>query len=192
MTFGREGTASAQVFRPLNYSTMLGVSQARGHNQADICRLYNEGISEECCAAFEWKKGGLNALNRNLEPELSPYFRNYGIELYTFSPLAGCYFTSCYTREATVETGSQFDDTGFQGMAYRTYYWDEEYFTALDTLCIDHHSLLKRELEGATIIGLLRGKEQLEENMRYLDAEKELPNKALEALDKGWKVVKGV
>ncbi|CAG8977343.1 hypothetical protein HYALB_00011357 [Hymenoscyphus albidus] len=40
---------------------MLDVFQARGHNQVDSCRLYNEGISEEYLAAFEWEKGGLAA-----------------------------------------------------------------------------------------------------------------------------------
>lgn len=153
-------------------------------------------------------KGLYNAINRNVEPELFPCLRNYGIAFYAFNPLAGGYLTSRYTRDSTVEPNSRFDDEKFQGKAYRTRYWNEEYFTALDILrpvCkkfgltevevalrwMNHHSLLKRELGDGIIIGA-SSKEQMEENMRCLDDEKELPKEVLEALDEGWKVVKGV
>ena len=68
------------------------------------------------------------------------------------------------------ETGSRFDANTTQGKMYRTRYWNEPHFRALDKieavaakhgltlaeialLWVSHHSLMKREYGDAVIIG---------------------------------------
>lgn len=84
---------------------------------------------------------------------------------------------------------------------YRTRYWNEEYFKALDILrpvakqhglteaeCalrwMTHHSQLKREHGDAIIIGASSTK-HIEQNMKDLE-KGPLPEAVVTALDKGW------
>ena len=182
----------------------FAVSNYMAWEVAQICEL---------CEANGWVKpsvyqGVYNALHRSVEPELFPCLRHYGIAFYNYNPLAGGYLTSRYHRnDKDVEEGSRFDPNRWQGRSYRGRYWHDEYFDALDLLrpiaakhglteaeCalrwMTHHSLLKRELGDAIIIGASSAK-HMEENM--VDLEKEqLPQDVLDALDAGWDRCRGI
>jgi len=188
------------------YFKRLGISNYMAWEVAQIC---------EMCKANGWKQpdvyqGVYNALHRSVEPELFPCLRQYGMAFYNYNPLAGGYLTNRYHREdkdQAIEKGSRFDPNRWQGKMYRTRYWNDAYFDALDILrpvaekhsmteaeCalrwMTHHSLLKRENGDAIIIGASSVK-HLEENL--VDLEKgPLPEEVVQALDKGWEGCKGI
>ena len=56
---------------------------------------------------------------------------------------------------------------------------------------LNHHSVLKREKGDAIIIGASSVK-HIEENLRFLEDGRELPGEIVEALERGWRRVKGV
>ncbi|KAF2720178.1 Aldo/keto reductase [Polychaeton citri CBS 116435] len=182
----------------------FGISNFQSWEVAQICEL---------CISNGWKKpdvyqGVYNALHRSVEHELFPCLRKYGIAFYAFNPLAGGYLTSRYNREdQETEAGSRFDPNKWQGKMYRSRYWRDEYFDALDLLrpvakqqglteaesalrWMNHHSQLKRENGDAIIIGASSLK-HIEENM--VDLEKgPLSDEVVNALDQGWEGCKGI
>lgn len=114
------------------YFRRFGISNYAAWEVAQIC---------EICDRNNWVKpvvyqGVYNALHRGVEPELFPCLRKYGVEFYAFNPLAGGLLTSRYTRNAEGGTGkgSRFDPERRQGQNYRSRYWNEKYFDALDIL----------------------------------------------------------
>ncbi|XTI82738.1 Aldo/keto reductase [Cenococcum geophilum] len=183
-----------------------GISNFMSWEVAEICEL---------CKRNGWLmpsvyQGLYNALHRNVEPELVPCLRHYGLSLYVFNPLAGGFLTDRYqrdTKDEDVEAGSRFDPNRWQGRFTRARYWNEAYFDALDIVrpvakkhglteaeCalrwLSHHSQLKREFGDTVIIGASSAK-QLEQNL--VDLEKgALPEEVVQALDAAWPVVKPV
>jgi aflatoxin B1 aldehyde reductase len=154
-------------------------------------------------------QGVYNAIHRSVEAELFPCLRHYGMGFFAFNPLAGGYLTSRYHRDTqpeNVESMSRFDPKTSQGKIYRTRYWNDTMFDALDIIraaaskhqlteagCalrwIMHHSQLKSELGDAIIIGA-SSNTHLEENLK--DFEKgPLPEDVVLALDEAWKISKG-
>ncbi|KAF3918231.1 hypothetical protein ABW20_dc0109894 [Dactylellina cionopaga] len=183
----------------------IGISNYMSWEVAQICEICNKN---------GWIRpsvyqGIYNAFHRGAEPELFPCLRKYGISFYQYNPLAGGYLTNRYQRsQVDFEKGTRFDPGNkAQAEAYRYRYWREEYFDALDILreaikkheiseaeaalrwCV-HHSALKKENGDAVIIGASSSK-QLEENLTNLE-KGPLPDDVLNALEEGWKVVKGV
>lgn len=169
--------------------------------------------NQELCDRNGWKKpdvyqGGYHALQRTTEHELLPCLRHYGIAFYAFSPLAGGMLTDKYQRDTTEhEQGSRFDPNRMQGKAFRKWYWNDEYFSALDIVrpvaqglglttdeaalrWLSHHSALKSEHGDAVIIGASNAA-QLEVNLANLEKGL-LPEELVQAFDKAWAVVKGV
>ncbi|KAH7318961.1 NADP-dependent oxidoreductase domain-containing protein [Rhexocercosporidium sp. MPI-PUGE-AT-0058] len=171
----------------------------------------------EICDQNGWIKpavyqGLYNAFHRAIEPELIPYLRYYGIALYAFNPLAGGYLTSRYVRNMLTEDtgigeGSRFDPKRKQAQNYRLRSFNNKYFDALDILrdvakkhslpeaeCalrwISHHSLLNRSHGDVIIIGASSAA-QLEGNLTNLE-KGPLPEDVVEALEEGWKTVRGV
>ncbi|CAL1697781.1 unnamed protein product [Somion occarium] len=151
-------------------------------------------------------QGIYNAVHRNVEPELFPCLRKFGISFYEFNPLGGGLFTGRYSSlDDKVEPGSRFDPEKNQGKNYRQRYWNEHYFKALALIqavadknsltpaeialrWISHHSLLKREFGDAIIIGA-SSLEHIEQNL--VDLEKgPLPEEVLKVLDDAWDSVK--
>ncbi|TVY50884.1 Aflatoxin B1 aldehyde reductase member 3 [Lachnellula cervina] len=178
------------------YFRRFGISNYASWEVAQIC---------EICERNGWVKpvvyqGVYNALHRGVEPELFPCLRTGG------------YLTSRYTRDmqsagVEVEEGSRFDPKSKQGQSYRSRYWHEEYFDALDILrpvakkhglseaeCalrwMTNHSQLKRVFGDAVIIGASKT-EQLEENLINLE-KGPLAEDVVKALDEGWETVRGV
>ncbi|THU83613.1 Aldo/keto reductase [Dendrothele bispora CBS 962.96] len=153
-------------------------------------------------------QGIYNAIHRMAEPELIPCLRKFGISFYVFNPLGGGFFTGRYGTGETklgVDVGSRFDDSTWQGKAYRKRYWNDAYFTALASIqavaekhnltlteialrWVSHHSALKREYGDAVIIGASSVK-HIEENMNDLD-KGPLPNEVIEAVDAAWEVAR--
>ncbi|PVH72723.1 Aldo/keto reductase [Cadophora sp. DSE1049] len=190
------------------YFKRFGISNYASWEVAQMC---------EICDRNGWVKptvyqGLYNAFHRAVEPELIPCLRHYGIALYAFNPLAGGYLTSRYTRnmldeDTGIEEGSRFDPKRKQAQNYRLRYFNKEYFDALDILrsvakkhnlpeaeCalrwISHHSLLDRKYGDTIIIGASSAA-QLEENLTNLE-KGPLPEDVVEALEEGWKTVRGV
>ncbi|KAL7947075.1 NADP-dependent oxidoreductase domain-containing protein [Trichoderma barbatum] len=186
------------------YFKRFGISNYSAWETAQIC---------EICIRNGWKKpdvyqGVYNALHRAVEPELFPCLRNYGIAFYQYNPLAGGILTDKYTLDFQEhEEGSRFDPSRAQGVNYRSRYWNETYFKALDVarpvaakLGIStaeaalrwsvHHSLMKNEHGDAVIIGASSA-QQLRENLTSLD-EGPLPDELVAAFDEGWEVARAV
>ncbi|PAV24322.1 Aldo keto reductase [Pyrrhoderma noxium] len=151
-------------------------------------------------------QGIYNAVHRNVEPELIPCLRKFGISFYEFNPLGGGFFTGRYSRlDEVVESGSRFDPERSQGKNYKRRYWNEHYFKALEIIreasekagltmaevalrWVSHHSLLKREYGDSILIGA-SSVNHIEQNM--VDLEKgPLPEEVVKALDDAWFLVK--
>ncbi|ETW77434.1 hypothetical protein HETIRDRAFT_37198 [Heterobasidion irregulare TC 32-1] len=151
-------------------------------------------------------QGIYNAIHRGVEPELFPCLRKFGISFYEFNPLGGGFFTGRYTSiQDQVEEGARFDPNRGQGKNYRSRYWNEPYFKAIESIravadkhgltmaeialrWISHHSLLKRAHGDAILIGA-SSLNHIEQNL--VDLEKgPLPDEVVSALDDAWFSVK--
>ncbi|KAJ7900601.1 Aldo/keto reductase [Mycena olivaceomarginata] len=151
-------------------------------------------------------QGIYNAIHRNVESELFPALRKFGIAFYAFNPLAGGFLTDRYsTIDATPEAGDRLHPDGLAGKAFRARYWKPVFFDALAEVrtvatahgltmaevafrWIAHSSLLRRESGDAVIIGGSSLK-QIEENLVSLEAGP-LPAEILAALNAAWSAVK--
>ncbi|OAA60250.1 aflatoxin b1-aldehyde reductase [Niveomyces insectorum RCEF 264] len=188
------------------YFRRFGISNYAAWEVAEIA---------EICKRNGWKapdvyQGVYNALHRAVEPELFPCLRHYGIAFYEFNPVAGGILTDRYQRATTaadIEPGSRFDPAKNQGANYRSRYWNDAYFDALDLLrpvvhahglttaeaavrWVNHHSLMKRQYGDAVIIGASSAA-QLEENLTNLE-KGPLPEAVVKAFDDAWAIVKPV
>jgi len=151
-------------------------------------------------------QGIYNAIHRNVEPELLPCLRKFGIAFYEFNPLGGGFFTGRYSSlNEEVEKGSRFDPEKGQGKNYRSRYRNEHYFKAMDIIkaasdkagltlaevalrWMSHHGQLKREYGDAILIGA-SSLNHIEQNL--IDLEKgPLPDDVVKALDEAWEVVR--
>jgi len=185
------------------YFSRLGISNYMAWEVAyisDIC-IQNGWIRPSVY------QGVYNAIHRTVESELFSCLRFYGMGFYAYNPLAGGYLTARYHDKASeVEPGSRFDPHTNQGSLYRTRYWKDATFEALEIIraaagkyqlteveCalrwMMHHSKLKQELGDAVIIGASKV-EQLEENLQDLE-KGPLPDEVVEALDRAWEKTKG-
>ncbi|KIJ69419.1 hypothetical protein HYDPIDRAFT_106025 [Hydnomerulius pinastri MD-312] len=191
----------------------------------EVNRLYEEGKFEifglsnfaawevtevvAVCRANGWVQPQIyqvmyNAITREMETELLPCCRKFGIRIVIYNPLAGGLFAGKVTStEEAVEEGSRFDPRTNQGANYRRRYLKEGYFKALDMIkeaaekhglrmteialrWCQHHSALTQE--DGIILGASSAA-QLVDNC--IDSAKgPLPNDVLEVLDEAYRVVK--
>jgi aflatoxin B1 aldehyde reductase len=167
---------------------MVGICKAKGYIQPTVYQ------------------GIYNAVHRNVEPELFPCLRKFGISFYEFNPLGGGFFSNRYTSpEDTVETGSRFDPEKMQGKNYRKRYWNEPYFNAIASIravaeehnlsltevairWVTNHSLMKREFGDSVLIGA-SSLNHIEQNLIDLD-KGPLPDAVVKALDEAWESVR--
>ena len=189
------------------YFARLGISNYAAWEVAQMA---------EICIRNQWKRpdvyqGVYNALHRAAEPELFPCLRHYGIAFYAYNPLAGGLLTDRYERttaDADVEPGSRFDPARDQGANYRTRYWKDEWFDALDIVrpavkaagikttaeaalrWVVHHGVLDSKYGDAVIIGATSAA-QLEDNLTSLE-QSPLPEAVVKAFDEAWPVFKPV
>ena len=160
----------------------------------------------ELCRSNGWMQptvyqGMYNALTRDVERELIPCLRNYGMSFYAYNPLAGGLLTGKYQSFGKLPEIGRFADRNH----YRDRYWKQECFDVLqklDEACQRHeitpteaamrwlvnHSLLDSELGDGIILGVSK-KEHLTAN---LTACKSVPlDKAIiDIFERGWETIK--
>ncbi|KAH8702551.1 NADP-dependent oxidoreductase domain-containing protein [Talaromyces proteolyticus] len=182
----------------------LGLSNYSAYEVAEIVMI---------CSARGWVRptiyqGVYNAIARNLETEVIPACHRYGLDVVIYNPLCGGLLTGRYTS-ATGDCSGRYDTNTFLGPIYRSMYFNENNFRAIDKIraaagkhglsmtevalrwCV-HHSALKPAQKGGldgVIIGVSRA-EQLSQNITDLWKDP-LPKEVVEALDTAWVIAKG-
>lgn len=166
----------------------------------------------EICRANNWiqptvYQGVYNSLNRTVEAELLPCLRHYGMGFYAYNPLGGGFFTGGFSKDGQVEKGSRFDPDKLMGKMYRSRYFQNEYFEAMEMIkpvaekhgltmaevalrWMTHHSQLGRKYPDAILIGASSTK-HIEQNLKDLE-KPALPQDVVEALDAASTKVKGI
>ncbi|KAH7905774.1 NADP-dependent oxidoreductase domain-containing protein [Hygrophoropsis aurantiaca] len=145
-----------------------------------------------------------NAITREMETELLPCCRKYGVRIVIYNPLAGGLFAGkVSSTDDAVPSGARFDPSTSQGAFYRARYLKEGYFKALELLknTADKHGLRLTEIalrwcqhHSALISsdGIILGASsaaQLEQNCA--DSEKgPLPEEVVQVLDEACRIVK--
>ena len=170
----------------------LGLSNYASWQVADIWHL---------CRRNGWitpsvYQGMYNAITRDVERELFPAIRNFGIRFYAYNPLAGGILTGRYTQFSEEPQEGRFK----LQQTYLERYWKRSYFEALEIirkgseqaglsmtrsalLWILHGSFLRgQHRDGVIIAG--SSFEQWESNMKDLSGK--LPGEVAEAIDRAW------
>jgi aflatoxin B1 aldehyde reductase len=170
----------------------LGLSNYAAWQVADIWHL---------CRQNGWilpsvYQGMYNAITRDVEPELFPAIRNFGIRFYAYNPLAGGLLTGKYARFSEEPQEGRFK----LQRSYIERYWKKSYFEALEViqntseqagvsmtqvalLWILHHSSLKGPYRDGVILAA-SSLDQWEANLKSLNGE--LPAEVAEAVDRAW------
>lgn len=160
----------------------------------------------EICRRHGWMEprvyqGMYNALTRDVERELFPCLRNYGISFYAYNPLAGGFLTGKHrSLQDAPDSGRFAPDRG-----YRDRYWRADYFEVLDdlqTACADsglrpvevamswlcNHSLLDAAAGDGIILGVSK-LDHLTQNMAACERAP-LDPAIVDILDRGWEIIK--
>ncbi|KAJ5204597.1 Aflatoxin B1 aldehyde reductase member 2 [Penicillium cinerascens] len=180
----------------------LGLSNYTAFEVAEIVTL---------CAQRGWVRptiyqGMYNAITRNIEVELIPACRRYGLDIVIYNPLAGGLFSGKYkTHEVPAE--GRYSDASTAGARYRQRYFKDANFDALKIIepvvekhgltlvetalrWVRHHSALNIDNGGRD--GILIGVSsfgQLETNLRDLQ-KGPLPEEVVQVLDEAWLIAK--
>ncbi|XP_051957517.1 aflatoxin B1 aldehyde reductase member 4-like [Xyrauchen texanus] len=154
-------------------------------------------------------QGMYNATTRQVETELLPCLRYYGMRFFAYNPLAGGLLTGKYHYEDKDgdQPAGRFFGNNWAG-AYRDRYWKESHFQAIDVVgkaleaaygsekptltsaairWMYHHSQLKGDLGDGVIIGMST-MDQLNENLAAA-AEGPLKQEAVDAFKQAWDLV---
>jgi aflatoxin B1 aldehyde reductase len=170
----------------------LGLSNYASWQVADIWHL---------CRQNGWitpsvYQGRYNAVTRDVESELFPAVRNFGIRFYAYNPLAGGLLTGRYDQISNVPREGRFALKS----AYLERFWKKSYFDAIEViqdaseqtglsmiqiaLCwILQYSFLKGPGGDGVIIAASNLK-QWEYNLNSMSGE--LSTKVMEAIDRAW------
>ena len=160
----------------------------------------------ELCRRHGWMEpevyqGMYNALTRDVERELFPCLRNYGMRFYAYNPLAGGLLTGKHLSIEQIPDAGRFQHE----RSYLDRYWKKDYFDVLQKLqaaCIDsgikpveaamswlvNHSLMDPANGDGIILGA-SSLTHLQQNMAACTHEP-LPQTILEILDRGWEIIK--
>ncbi|KAM5247229.1 aflatoxin B1 aldehyde reductase member 3-like [Ctenodactylus gundi] len=183
----------------------LGLSNYSSWEVAEICTL---------CRSNGWiqptvYQGMYNAITRQVETELFPCLRHFGLRFYAFNPLAGGLLTGRYKYEDkdTNQPESRFFGNMWAEL-YRSRYWKEHHFQAIALVekalqaaygastpsmtsaalrWMYHHSKLQASHGDAVILGM-SSLEQLEQNLAIVE-EGPLEPAVVEAFDQAWNLV---
>lgn len=85
-------------------------------------------------ARFDCVQPRYNLLFREIEHELLPLCRHYGIGVIPYNPLAGGFLTGKYTLGTEPSPDTRFGLSGRAGAIYRQRYWQEAQFAAVARL----------------------------------------------------------
>jgi aflatoxin B1 aldehyde reductase len=160
----------------------------------------------ELCRRHGWMEpevyqGMYNALTRDVERELFPCLRNYGMRFYAYNPLAGGLLTGKHLSMQEIPEAGRFN----RERGYLDRYWKQDYFEVLQelqTACTDsgikpvevamswlvNHSHLEASLDDGIILGA-SSITHLEQNM-VACAQAPLAQPLLDILDRGWEIIK--
>lgn len=154
-------------------------------------------------------QGMYNATTRQVETELFPCLRYYGMKFYAYNPLAGGLLTGKYHFED--QDGSQPEGRFFGNnwaAAYRDRYWKPSHFQAIDLVLkaletaygpdkptltsaamrwMYHHSKLKGDAGDGVIIGM-SNMEQLQQNLNAAE-EGPLDDRVVASFNEAWNLV---
>nr|XP_056721454.1 aflatoxin B1 aldehyde reductase member 2 [Euleptes europaea] len=183
----------------------FGLSNYAAWEVAEICTL---------CKSHDWVlptvyQGMYNATTRQVEPELLPCLRHFGIRFYAYNPLAGGLLTGKYKYTDKDKNPSQQPQSRFFGndwaQVYRDRYWKEHHFqgvalvekalsdaygsdppsmTSAALRWMYHHSKLQADCGDAVIIGM-SSLEQLQENLKCSE-EGPLQAGVVDAFERAW------
>lgn len=169
---------------------------------ASICRL-NSWIVPTVY------QGMYNATTRQVETELLPCLRYFGMKFYAYNPLAGGLLTGKYhyeDKDGSQPAGRFFGNSW--ATAYRDRYWKESHFQAIDLVVktldavygsqkptltsaavrwMYHHSKLQGEQGDGVIIGMST-MEQLQQNLAAAE-EGPLDERVVAAFSDAWNLV---
>jgi aflatoxin B1 aldehyde reductase len=142
-------------------------------------------------------QGMYNSITRDVERELFPSIRSFGIRFYAYNPLAGGLLTGKHIMQSVEPQKGRF--TLYP--KYMERYWKSGQFDALDVIrsacaannitmteCalrwLKYHSFLKGNEHDGIIIGA-KNRKQLEENITFFRG-KELPDAVKQSIDLAW------
>jgi len=184
----------------------LGLSNYSSWQVADVWHICNNN---------GWVKptvyqGMYNLLTRNIEKELFPAIRKFGIRFYVFNPIAGGLLSGNYNHDNLPSDGRF--SLPRVGDMYKARYWKKSYFSAIQHLLtaieahnkasnqnltllttayswLIHHSQLKGVHGDGIILGASKIV-HLEANLSYFKCDP-LPEVILKACDEAWHVCAG-
>jgi len=152
-------------------------------------------------------QGMYNAIQRNIETELIPVCRRFGIDIVVYNPIAGGILSGKYKSKEVPAEGRYSNAFPMQGELYRKRYFQDATFDALcviepvaakhDLTLVEiafrwllHHSELNIKSGGndGLIIGV-SSQQQLESNLEHIE-KGALPEEVLNALNEAWSIVK--
>jgi len=179
----------------------LGLSNYSAWQVADIWHICNNN---------GWVKptvyqGMYNVLTRNIEMELFPALRKFGLRFYVYNPIAGGLLSGNYNHE-TLPSDGRFGRSNTADM-YKSRYWKQSYFSAIQhiLLALDahnkatnqnltllttayawliHHSQIKSVHGDGIILGASK-MAHLEANLNYFKCDP-LPEVIQKACDEAW------
>uniref|UniRef100_A0A4W6F2K8 Aldo-keto reductase family 7, member A3 (aflatoxin aldehyde reductase) n=1 Tax=Lates calcarifer TaxID=8187 RepID=A0A4W6F2K8_LATCA len=130
-------------------------------------------------------QGMYNATTRQVETELLPCLRYFGMRFYAYNPLAGGLLTGKYhyqDKDGSQPAGRFFGNSW--AAAYRDRYWN---MTSAAMRWMYHHSQLKGDLGDGVIIGM-SSMEQLKQNLAAAE-EGPLDERVVAAFNEAWNLV---
>lgn len=147
-----------------------------------------------------------NAIQRNIEPELIPVCKRFGIDVVVYNPIAGGLFSGKIKSKDGIPTEGRFSDTAASGSMYRKRYFQDATFDALRLIepVVEKHGLTMIETALRWVVhhskldiksgkdGILIGVsslQQLEGNLENLE-KGPLPEEVVKTLDEAWLVTK--
>ncbi|KIY69966.1 Aldo/keto reductase [Cylindrobasidium torrendii FP15055 ss-10] len=161
------------------------------------------------CKANNWVQPKIyqvmyNAITRDMETELLPCCRKFGLRIVSYNPLAGGLFAGkVLTVDAATEDGGRYDSKSRTGQMYRARYLNEGYMKAIQLVkdVADKHGLRLTEValrwcqhhskltpEDGVILGASSVK-QLKDNVDD-SAKGPLPEDIVAALDEAERIVR--
>ncbi|PSN73282.1 aflatoxin B1 aldehyde reductase member 2 [Corynespora cassiicola Philippines] len=173
----------------------------------EVAEIYNTAKARDCVKPSIYQ-AMYNAITREIESELIPCCRKYGIEIVVYNPLAGGLFAGKIKSLDLSPNDGRFAESYKFGKMYRDRYLNnanmqavqivekasqKHGLTLLETAMrwVIHHSALKTKAKGGNdgvVIGVSNFS-QLEGNLRDLE-KGPLPDDVVEALDRAWHISK--
>lgn len=171
----------------------LGLSNYAAWQVADICHICRRE-SWVCPTVYQ---GMYNAITRDVERELFPALRAFGLRFYAYNPLAGGLLTGKHTDVHVEPAEGRFSGNPM----YLERYWKAVYFGAVQRIreaCRDaglamtaaalrwamRHSMMRAELGDGCILGAST-LVHLEENLTAVEGDA-LPPEVTRAFDEAW------